>query len=188
VSSADRTVIRNSRFIAIGIAAVLFGAGMVAAAVVVIASPARTIDNPDGLSGGGRVLTAGACFLVAAVLLVYGVASLRVSLVVNDTGLLIRNPWRTTTVRWESRPRFETRQRTQDVAVQGPITTTFARPRGTITYRYGEIVCVVDRNHIWIAATSRMRRRDRVEQTLKQLRDIAAAHSRPAPSDARDPA
>ena len=47
-----------------------------------------------------------------------------------------------------------------------------------MTYRYREIVCNVGREHIWIAATSKMRHRDGVDDLLKELRNTRGGSSR----------
>lgn len=163
----------------------LFAAGFVVVTYIVLTSQGRDIDHPDGISPAFRVLVVAICVLVALVFATFTVAGLRVALVIDQTGLVIRNPMRTTTVRWESRPHFETRDREQDVDIQGPITTSASLPQhGTITYRYREIVCVVNRQRIWIAATSKMRHRDGVDDLLSELRQAGGRYGRTSTSHA----
>jgi hypothetical protein len=163
----------------------LFVAGFIVLTYIVIASPGRSIDNPGGFSPGFRALTVAGCLLVTVVFAAFTVGGLRVALIIDDVGLTIRNPFRTTKVRWDSRPRFETRDRAQDVTIQAPITTN-PLPRGPahMTYRYREIICVVDRQRIWIAATSRMTQRDRVDDLLSELRRASGQAKRKSASHA----
>lgn len=170
MGSGNRTVLRNKRFQLIGIASLLFAAGMAVLIVIVITSPGQSLDNPGGFTAGARVLALVGCTIAGLALASYGVAGLRVALIIDETRLVIRNPWRTTVVDWQSKPRFETRDRQQDVAITSPNAVGAPRPEAHMTYRYREIVCVVHGKHIWIAATSRMRKRDGVDDLLTQLR------------------
>lgn len=101
--------------------------------------------------------------------------SLRVALTVDDTRLVIRNPWRTTVVPWAAKPKFETRDRRQEVNTRAP-NAAGPRVEGPLTYRFREIICVADRQRIWIAATSRMRDPDRADQLLAELRDAGSRY------------
>lgn len=179
VGTGGRRVIRNRRIQLLAVLSLLAAVGFAVLAGVVIAAPGHSIDNPGGFTGAGRALTVGGCLLVTAVALVGAVAGFRVALVLDADRLVIRNPWSTTVVPWQSHPHFEVRNRRQDVNVQGPVTTTAAwQQSGTITYRYREIVCVANRRHIWIAATSRMRQQDRVDELLTDLREAAGGAHR----------
>jgi hypothetical protein len=178
MNSDQRTVVRSGRLQLIGTLFMLFAAGMVTLLVIVITSPGQSIDNPEGFTSGGRALTAAGCAITAAALGFFGVAALRVVLILDETRLVIRNPVRTTKVDWTSGPKFEIRNRTQDVSVStlpvgfGPAT------QGTITYRYHEIVCVTGRQHIWIAATSKMRSGDHFDELLAELRQKSGQRRR----------
>ena len=183
MTSAGRRVIRNRRFQVIGVVSTLLAIGFATLTYVVIVSPGESLDHPGGFTSGGRALALGGCILVAVVFGTYGAGALRVALIIDETGLVIRNPWRTTTVGWDSKPRFETRDRRQDVTVVSPRTDGAPWNTGRMTYRYGEIICSVGRQRTWIAASSRMRNRDRVADILKELRD---ASSQFAPKQHRD--
>ena len=178
MGSAERIVVRSRRFQILGTVSILVGAGGVLLAFIVATSPGQSFEHPGGFTSGGRVLAMLGCVLVAASFLAFGVGGLRVALIVDDAGLKIRNPFRTTSVGWDSKPKFDTRNREQEVTVAGPITTSLARNRGKMTYRYREIVCIADRKQIWIAATSKMRHRDRADQLLVDLRGAAARFKR----------
>ena len=178
VGPAGRRVLRNGHFQLIGAASAVVALGFVVLTWIVLAAPGHSNDHPGGFTGAGRALSVFGCLLVVGATVAYSVGSLRVALILDANQLVIRNPWRTTVVRWESRPKFEVRNRRQDVNVQGPITTSLARPKGRFTYRYREIVCIVDRQQIWIAATSRMRHQDRVDELLAELRDASGQFQR----------
>ena len=158
---------RNRRFQILGAVSCCLAVGFAVLTFVVIVSPAESFDHPGGFTPGGRALAVAGSALAAVVFAVYTVGSLRVVLILDETGLVIRNPFRTTIVRWESKPHFEIRDRSQDVTVLSP---GAAWIRSRMTYRYREIICVVGRQRIWIAATSKMRDRDRVDQRLDELR------------------
>jgi len=169
-------VVRNRRFQTIGTVSLLAAIGFIVLLVVVIKSPGQSFDHPGGFTSGGRVLAAIGCLIAAASFGVYGIAGLRVALIVDDQQLVIRNPYRTTKVSWASKPKFEPRDRRQEVVVSSPTRTSMGGgpgTTGTVTYRYREIVCVADRKRIWIAATARMTNRDRVDQMLTQLRQAS---------------
>lgn len=171
MATAERLVLRNGRFQLIGVVSLLFAVGFGVLLYVVATSPANSIDHPGGFTAGGRVLAAIGCIIAVAAFGAYAVASLRVAFIVDHSGLVIRNPWSTTRLGWQSKPRFDIRGRAQDVVVSGPVTTDPSMQRGgKMTYRYREVVCVVGRKHTTIAATSRMSRRDRVDKTLEDIR------------------
>lgn len=173
-NTADRRVFRNARFQVLSVVTGLLAAGFGVLIYIVVTSPGQSLDHPGGFTSGGRVLAAIGCVIAAVTFGVYSVGSARVALVIDQSGLLIRNPFRTTNVSWESGPRLGVRDRSQDVEIisdrpNGPWA------KGRMTYRYREITCTVGRRQIWIAATSRMTRRHRVEDKLAELRDACAA-------------
>jgi hypothetical protein len=170
MAAGTRTILRNRRFQFIGTLSLVLAAGMAVVTYIVITSPARNADHPGGFSPGFRVLAAAACILAATTFAVYGVGAMRVALIIDQNRLVIRNPLRTTKIDWSSRPRFDVRDRKQDVVVYSPGVDGTPPRSGTMTYRYHEIVCTAGRRHIWIAATSRMTHRDRVDQLLGELR------------------
>jgi hypothetical protein len=178
-----RTVVRNRRMLILGVVSVTLAVGFAVLGYIVITSPSASFDNPGGFTPAGRALAVVGCAIATLAFATFGVGGLRVALIIDDAGLVIRNPLRTTTVRWESKPRFETRDRRQEVTVSSPVTGSAPFTSGNITYRYREIVCVVGRQRIWIAATSRMTQRDRVEQLLKALRDASSQFASKQPRD-----
>jgi len=184
VKSGRRQVIRNRRFQVIGAGSLLLAAGFLALTYVVITSPGVSFDHPDGFTTGGRVMAVFGCAIVVVALTGMGVGGLRVALIIDETRLVIRNPFRTTRVEWQARPKFEIRGRRQDVRV---LTAGAPRIDGGLTYRYHEIVCVAKGQRVWIAATSRMRSRARVDDLLAELRAGGGARSRTGPQpEARD--
>lgn len=184
MKSDRRIVVRSRRFQLVGIVSLLVTGGLVVLAYIVIASPGRSLDHPGGFTSGARILTVAGCVIAALALAAYGVSGLRVALILDETRLVIRNPRSTTIVDWKSRPRFEIRNRQQDVSITSPNAAGAPRPEAHVTYRYREIVCVAHSKRFWIAATSRMRHGDRVDDMLRQLREeggrlrsLSAAHA-----------
>lgn len=186
MTSVGQRVFRSRRFRVIGLVSLVLAAGFVALACIVIASPARSLDHPGGLTPGVRALAAAGCTLAVAAFGAYGLGSLRVALIVDESGLLIRNPLRTTKLDWESAPQFERRQRRADVATDSPDAgsepPTTARP----TRRDGEIICTAGDQQTWVAATSGTKPPERVDQLLDELRNASAPFMRPSAS-AADP-
>lgn len=180
VTSTGRTVVRNRRFQLVGAVSLVLAVGFAVLIAVVVASPGESLDHPGGFTVAGRALAVVGCALAAAAFAAYAIGSLRVALIIDETALVIRNPWRTTVVRWESKPRFEIRGRRQDVTVESPGTGSPPKIKGRMTYRYSEIICTVGRQRIWIAATSRMSSRDRIGDTLKELRDASGRNTQKA--------
>jgi len=174
VASGDRLVVRNWQFQLIGVVSSLLAAGAVTLAWVVITSPSYDeFDHPDGFTAGGRIFATIGCVIAILAFGVYGVAALRVVLIVDANGLLIRNPYRTTRVGWAAKPRFETRTRRQDASVISPNAVGAPRRAGRITYRFREITCITRDDNVWISATSRIRSDARVEELLRELRAAA---------------
>jgi hypothetical protein len=170
--SATRFVLRNARFKIIGGLSLLLTAGFVVLVLVVLSSPTQDIDHPDRFSSGGRTLAVIGCLLAVGAFGVYTIGSLRVALIMDTQGLTIRNPYRTTRVGWDAKPKFEVRGRSQDVRISSPVTTTnqvFNRD-ADMTYRYREVVCTLHGKQIWIAAASRMRHRERADDLLATIR------------------
>ena len=171
--ATDRMVIRNIRFQLLGTLCLLAAGGMGFVIYLVITSPSRTIDNPEGLTTGVRILAIVGCLIPTVTLAVFGIGGLRVALIVEEAGVVIRNPVRTTKVDWTSKPKFEVRAREQVANISGPITGSGPQAKGRITYRFREIECVAKGDYIWIAATSKMWHRERVDEFLIRLREVA---------------
>jgi hypothetical protein len=174
VSSADRRVVRNPRFEITGTVSLLVTAGFVVLTYIVITSPAQSLDHPGGFTPAGRGLAAAGCALATFAFAAFALGGLRVALIIDENGLVIRNPFRTTLVRWDEKPKFEIRDRRQEVSTLSPSGGPWIR--GKITYRYREIICVVDHQRTWIAAMSKMRHRERVEQMLEDLRQTGGRY------------
>jgi len=96
VRSGGRRIVRNPRFRLIGAVSLLLAAGAVGLAWVVLTSPGYGLDHPGGFTPGGRVLATIGCGIAAVAFAAIGIGGLRVALILDDTGLLIRNPFRTT--------------------------------------------------------------------------------------------
>ena len=161
-----RKVLRNHRLQFAGVVALVLAAGLVVLAYVAAVSPGRSFDHPGGFTPGFRVLAVVTCVFAAAGLVVIAVGALRVSLVIDETGLVIRNSWRSRAVRWAAGPEFRLRDRRQ----------TFARPGntfGSTTYRYRAIECIADGRATTIAASSRMTHFDRLDDLLAELREAS---------------
>lgn len=135
--SGDRRIVRNWQFQLIGLVSLLLAAGAVALAWVVITSPGYDeFDHPDGFTTGGRVFATIGCAIPMVAFAAYGIGALRVALIVDGTGLVIRNPFRTTTVEWSAKPRFEIRARRQSASVIAPNAVGAPRPPARLTYRF----------------------------------------------------
>ena len=98
VPSAYRRVVRNRRFQLLGAVSLALAVGMAVLTGIVVASPGHSLDHPGGFTPAGRALALVGCLIAGVAFAVFAVGSLRVALIIDDTRLVIRNPFRTTVV------------------------------------------------------------------------------------------
>jgi hypothetical protein len=150
----------------------LVAGGFAAVTIVVITSPGKSFEHPDGFTPGVRVIAVVGCAIATLTFGAFALAGLRVALIIDERGLVIRNPRRTKVVGWDAKPKFEVDNRQQTVEITTPAAGGGLNTNRT-TYRYREITCVLRDDSIWMAATSRMRNGERVDQLLRELEEAA---------------